>query len=131
MVVPVANKAAKQIGPAQERAVARRGTTDDDVIAAAGAGVAAIEHEFFRAEARLTRFLVQRRGVRNEIVPRVRGVKIDFDHARIGRDGEVVQTRIERRLFALDDDGDAQRRSSALDVPPADRGNPPSARQAA
>jgi hypothetical protein len=104
MVVPVANKAAKQIGPAQERAVARRGTTDDDVIAAAGASVAAIEHEFFGAETRLTRLLVQRRGVRNEIVPRVRWVKIDFDHTRIGRDGEVVQTWIDRRLFTLDDD---------------------------
>jgi hypothetical protein len=95
--------------------VARRGTTDDDVIAAAGASMAAIEHEFFGAETRLTRLLVQRRGVRNEIVPRVRRVKIDFDHARIGRDGEVVQTRIDRRLFTLDDDRHAQRRGGALE----------------
>ncbi len=59
MVVPVAEQAAQQVGPAQDGAVRRRRAAEDDVVAAAGAGVAAVEHEFFRAEPRLPGLLVE------------------------------------------------------------------------
>ena len=63
MVVPVADQAAQQIRPPQERAVRRRRAAEDDVVAAAGAGVAAVEHELLGAEPRLPRLFVERRGL--------------------------------------------------------------------
>ena len=45
MVVPVRQQAAQQVGPAQERRIRRRRAAEHEVIAAAGAGVAAVEHE--------------------------------------------------------------------------------------
>ena len=52
VVVPVADQAAQQIGPPQERAVAGRGAAEHEVIAAAGAGVAAVEHELLGSRGR-------------------------------------------------------------------------------
>jgi len=46
---------------------------EDDVIAAARARVTAIEHELFRAESRLARFLVEPSLVRDEFVPGLLG----------------------------------------------------------
>ena len=60
MIVPIADEAAEQIGPAQEGRIGGRGAADDDVVAAAGAGVAAVEHEFFGAEAAEMGFFVKR-----------------------------------------------------------------------
>ncbi len=37
----------EEIGPPQERAVGRCVSAEHDVVAAAGSGVAAVEHEFF------------------------------------------------------------------------------------
>ena len=93
MVVPVADQAAQQIRPAQERAVGRRRAADDDVVAAAGAGVAAVEHELLGAEPRQPRLFVQRRRVIDQLGPALRRVQVDFDDAGIGRDFEVVQPR--------------------------------------
>ena len=59
MVVPVSDQAAQQIRPSQERTVARRGTAQHHMVAAAGSTVFAVEIEFFRAEAGLPRVLVQ------------------------------------------------------------------------
>ena len=50
-LTPVADQAAQQIGPAQERAVGRRRAAQHHVVAAAGAGVAAVEHELLGAQA--------------------------------------------------------------------------------
>ena len=58
VVVPVADQALQQVGPAQQRRFVRRGAAQDDVVAAAGAGVAAVEHEFLGAEPRRARLLV-------------------------------------------------------------------------
>ena len=69
MVLPVGEQAAQQVGPAQQRAVGRRRAAEDDVVAAAGAGVAAVEHEFLRAQPRLARFLVEHGGVVDQFVP--------------------------------------------------------------
>ena len=45
VVVPVREQAAQQVGAAQERRVGRRRATEHEVVAAAGAGVAAVDHE--------------------------------------------------------------------------------------
>ena len=69
MPLPVQHQALQQIGPAQERAVIRRRAADHDMVAAAGAGVAAVDHELVGAEPRLARFLVDRRRRRDAILP--------------------------------------------------------------
>ena len=58
MALPVEHQALQQIGPAQERAVGGGCAAEHDVVAAAGAGVAAVDHELVGAEPRLPRFLV-------------------------------------------------------------------------
>ena len=60
MPLPVEHQALEQIGPAQERAVGGVHAAQHDVVAAAGAGVAAVDHEFVGAEPRLARLLVER-----------------------------------------------------------------------
>ena len=51
VALPVQDQALQQVGPAQERAVERRRAADHDMVAAAGAGVAAVDHELVGAEA--------------------------------------------------------------------------------
>ncbi len=63
MALHIENEALQQIRPAQEGRVGRRRAAERDVIAAAGAGVAPVDHEFVGAEPRLPRFFVKRRRV--------------------------------------------------------------------
>ena len=49
MIVPVTNQAAQQVGAPQEGTVLRGGAAHDYMIAAAGAGVLSIQHEFLGA----------------------------------------------------------------------------------
>ncbi|CAB4583968.1 unannotated protein [freshwater metagenome] len=104
MVVPVAEQRFEQVGPAQEGRVFRSLTADDDVIAAAGAGVAAIDHEFLRAEPREPRLLVKGLGVVHEFVPLLHGMHVHLDHAGVRRDFDHLKARIIRRRRAFDDD---------------------------
>src|SRR5262245_22842722 len=115
MVVPIRDETAQQIWPAQEGTVTRSRSAYDDVVAAAGTSMTAIEHELLCTEPRLTRFFVQRRRARYQLTPGVGGMHIDFDHTGIRRHREVIQPRVDWRLFALDNDWHAQRRGSALD----------------
>ena len=62
MVDEVAEQAAQHVGPPQERAVGGRRAAEDDVVAAAGSGVAPIEHELLGPEAAEARLLVERLG---------------------------------------------------------------------
>ena len=55
MVVPVTDHATQQIGAAQERAVRGSRSADHHVVAAAGAGVLAVQHELLGAQAALAR----------------------------------------------------------------------------
>jgi hypothetical protein len=55
-------KAAQQIRPPQKGAVRRGGAADDDVVAPAGAGVSAVEHEFLRGQTRLAGGFIEGRG---------------------------------------------------------------------
>ena len=101
MVLPIGDEAAQQVGPAQQRAVGRRRAAERDVIAAAGARMPAVEHEFLGAEPCLPRFLVQRFGRRHQLAPRGRRMDIHLDHAGIGRDVQHLHARIAWRRIAL------------------------------
>ena len=58
VILPVAEQASQQVRAAQNRAVCRRRSADHDVVAAAGADVAAIDHEFLSAQAGLAGLFV-------------------------------------------------------------------------
>ena len=60
MALPIEDEAAEQVGPAQERRICRLGAAEHDMIAAAGAGMAPVGHEFVDAEPRLARVLIDR-----------------------------------------------------------------------
>ena len=108
MVVPIGQQRAEQVGAAEKRAVGRRRAAKHDVIAAAGAGVPAVEHEFFGAEPRLPGIFVQAGRVLHQLIPTVSRMDIDFDHARIGSDFDMVQAIIVRRRISFDHDGQRQ-----------------------
>ena len=59
MIQPIGQERAEQIGPSQKRAVRRRRSAQDDMIAAARSGMATIEHEFLGAQPALPRLIVQ------------------------------------------------------------------------
>ena len=82
MIVPVADQAAQQIGPAQNGAVAGRRSAQHDVIAARGACVPAVEHEFLGAQPRLAGLFVKRRRQVNEFRPVAGRLNIHLDDAR-------------------------------------------------
>ena len=102
MPLPVQHQALQEVRPAQERAVVRGRAADDDMVAPARAGMAAIDHELVGAEAALAGCLVDGGGGRDAILPARRRVDIDLDDAGIGRDANDVEARIVRRRVALD-----------------------------
>src|SRR5205814_8144696 len=58
VILPVAEQASEQVRAAQNRALRRRRSADHDVVAAAGADVAAIDHEFLSPQAGLAGLFV-------------------------------------------------------------------------
>ena len=72
------------------------------MVAAAGAGVAAVDHVFVGAEAGKARLFIKRRRVRHRLAPGVGGVDVDLDDAGIGRHLDDVEPRVGRRRVALD-----------------------------
>ena len=79
----------QQVGAAQERAVLGARAAHDDVVAAAGADVAAVEHEFFRGQPDFAGYLVELLGAIDVLGPVGGGMHVDLDHARVGGDGEL------------------------------------------
>ncbi len=106
VALPVQNEAAQQVRAAQERRIERGGAADDDVVAATGAGVLAVDHELVGAEAALARLVVDGVGDRDAVLPRGRGMDVDLDDARIGGDADDVHPRVVRGRVALDVDGE-------------------------
>src|SRR5256885_7088402 len=72
------------------------------MIAAAGAGVAAVDKIFVGTEATLRGVLVKAQGDIDGVAPACRRLDIDLDHAGIGRDLDHLDTRVEWRRIALD-----------------------------
>ena len=69
MALPVEHEALQQVGPAQERRVRRRRAADHDMVAAAGAGMAAVDHELVGAEAATGGVLVEADGDVDRLAP--------------------------------------------------------------
>src|SRR5688572_26117464 len=69
MVVPKCCETAQQIRTTEEWTIGRSRTAQHDVIAAAGAGVSAIEHELLGAQPRQPRLLIERSRDVDEFVP--------------------------------------------------------------
>src|SRR5262249_5021437 len=88
----------------QEGAVGRGRSSQRNVIAAAGADVAAVDHELVGAEPAKTRFLVERVREFGRLAPIRGGLNIDLDDAGVGRGLDYVQARVGRRLIAFDMD---------------------------
>jgi hypothetical protein len=72
------------------------------MVAAAGAGVTAVDHELVGAEPGLACLLVNRSGDVDAFPPARGGMDVDLDHAGIGRDADDVDALILRRGIALD-----------------------------
>ncbi len=104
MVLPVGDEALQQIRPAQERAVRGCRAAQRDMIAAARAGVAPVEHEFLGTETRLSRLFVERLRRGDQFVPRGRRMDIDLDDGGVRRDVQHLDARIARRRVAFDGD---------------------------
>ncbi len=85
MVLPIGDDRREQIRPPQERALGGRHAAEHDVVAAAGAGVLAVEHELLGREARGIGVVIERRRVFDDLAPARGRLHVDFDHARIRR----------------------------------------------
>ncbi len=78
------------------------------MVAAAGAGMAAVDHELVGAEPRMMRVVVEAARVVDRLAPVGDGLDVDFDHAGIGRHHDEVDARIARRRVAFDLDLEAE-----------------------
>ena len=106
MVLPETDHAGEHVGSPQERAVARMRSADHDVVAATGADGATVDQELLSGQARQPRFLVDGQSVLAQLVPGMRRVDIDLDHARVRGDLDQVEPAVARRRITFD----AQRR---------------------
>src|SRR6266850_5938001 len=101
MVVPIAQEAAQEMRPPEPKGIRGRGTAKCEVVAAAGAGMATVEHEFFRCETGFARRVVKERRSFGQLFPTRRGVNVDLDHTGVGSDAKKFESRIARRLIAF------------------------------
>src|SRR5689334_20958399 len=69
MALPIQYETLQKIRTAQERRVLRRGAADHDMVAAAGAGVAAVDQKAVGAEPDLCGILVQAKGDIDRLAP--------------------------------------------------------------
>ena len=116
VVLPEGHQTAQQVGPAQKRAVGRRGAAQGHVIAAAGAGMTAVQHEFLTAQAGLMGLLVEDFGVADQLIPGFRRMDIDLDDAWIGGDVEAFEAPVVGRLIAFQAHRHPQLGGGGLDV---------------
>src|SRR5262252_8366591 len=101
VALPIQNQALEQVGSAQEGAIGRGPSSQCNVIAAAGADVATIDHELVGTEPAETRFLVERVREFDGLAPSRGRLDINLDDAWIGRHLDDVQARVGRRLVAF------------------------------
>ena len=100
----VEHQALEQIGPPQERTVGGAQSAEHDVVAAAGPGVPAVDHEFVGAEPRGARVPVDAARDVDGFAPGRCRLDIDLDDAGIGRHFENVEPRVGRRRIAFEVD---------------------------
>ena len=115
MPLPVGDQADQQVGAAQQRRVGRHPAAEGEVVAAAGAGVEAVEVELLGGQPGLAGLVVQRGGEVALLGPAGRGLHVDLDDAGVGRDDELGQPRVGRRAVALEHDRAADLAGGDLD----------------
>ena len=74
VVVPESEHGFEQVRPTEEGRVFRRSAAHDDMVAAAGADMAAIQHEFFRGETGFACDFVKLAGALHHFPPAFGGV---------------------------------------------------------
>src|SRR3954469_7013654 len=102
MALPVQNETLQEIGAAQERRILRRRAADHDMIAAAGAGVTAVDQKTVGAEPDLCSVFIQAKGDIDGLAPALRRLDVDLDDAGIWRHLDNLDARIVGRPVALD-----------------------------
>ena len=102
VVLPVSDQRAQQVGAAQQRRVGRGGAAEGEVVAAAGAGVAAVEVELLGGEADLAGVLVEGLGLLDELAPAPGGGDVDLDDAGVGGDRHAAHPRVAGQRVALE-----------------------------
>ena len=105
VVLPVGDEAGQQGRVAQQWAVGGGGAADCDVVAAPGAGVAAVEVELLGAQAHLVGVVVEAGGQGFELTEAGRGLHVDLDHAGVGGHAEAGQAGVAGQGVALDHHG--------------------------
>ena len=101
MPLPIEQKALQHVGPAQERRVRRARSADHHVRAAAGAGVAPVDHEFVGPQPAGPRVRIDPGGDLHRLAPAPRRLHIDLDDAGVGGDLQHAQARVGGRGIAL------------------------------
>ena len=102
VALPVGDQADQQVGPSQQRSVDRLPAAEGQVVAAAGAGVQAVEVELLGRQLGQPRFVVQRRHQVALLCPGRRGLHVDLDDAGVGSHRQRGQRRVGRRRVALE-----------------------------
>ena len=117
VVVPVARRRLRSRSGRRRNGLSAGGrAAEDEVVAAARAGVAAVEHELLGGEAGLR--APPRRAswsCSTSSSQLATGCMLHLDDAGIGRDREARQARIARRRIALEQHGDRERGGGRLD----------------
>jgi hypothetical protein len=106
--LPHQDQGFQQIGAAQEWAVGHGRATDHHMVAPTSAGMPPVDHEFVGPQATGARFVIDRLGRGDTIVPSMGGVDVHLDHAGIGGHADHVQARVIGGRIAFDMDGQVQ-----------------------
>ena len=101
MPLPIEQQALQHVGPAQERRVRRARSADHHVRAAAGAGVAPVDHELVGPQPAGARIGIDPGGDLDGLAPAPRRLHIDLDDAGVGGDLQHAQARVGGRGIAL------------------------------
>src|SRR5688500_3780945 len=71
------------------------------MVAAAGTGVSAVDHELLGGKSSLARLFVKKLGALNQLIPGGGRLDVNLDHPRIRSNAEIAQTRVARWLIAF------------------------------
>ena len=84
VMLPVTQQRRQHLGSTQDGTVRRGCAADGDMVAAAGAAVPAVQHEFLCAQPRQSCLLVEDLRVGDQVAPGSGRVHVDLDDARVG-----------------------------------------------
>ncbi len=129
--LPVRHQAGEQVRPAQQRGVDRLPAAQGEVVAAAGAGVRAVEVELLGGQPLGPGRRVQRRGQVALLGPALGRLHVDLDDTGVRGDHELGEPRVGRRAVALEHHRDGEPVAPRPRRAAAGRRSPRAARSAA